>query len=106
MVGGPCDHFKLLDNVKNNPLLFIAIGTGIYHISFIESYENLDFQVIHGKCYLNEAYEKEVYADRYFHCVSREKKGDFNGRVTEYNKDISFSPNTNAFCVEIGGHDL
>ena len=98
MVGGPYGHFKLLDNVKDNPLLFIATGTGISpYRSFIESYENLDFQIIHGTSYLNEAYEKEVYGDRYFHCVSREKKGDFSGRVTEYIKNISFSPNTNAF---------
>ena len=46
---------------------------------------------------MNEAYEKEIYGDKYFHCVSREKKGDFNGRVTDYIKNIDFSSDTNAF---------
>jgi ferredoxin--NADP+ reductase/benzoate/toluate 1,2-dioxygenase reductase subunit len=98
MVGGPYGHFKLLDSIKEKPLLFIATGTGISpYRSFIESYDNLNYKLIHGTSYLNEAYEKEIYGDKYFHCVSREKKGDFNGRVTDYIKNIDFSSDTNAF---------
>jgi ferredoxin--NADP+ reductase/benzoate/toluate 1,2-dioxygenase reductase subunit len=98
MIGGPYGHFKLVEEIRNKPLLFIATGTGISpYRSFLESYEGLNYQVIHGTSYLNEGYEKEIYGDRYFHCVSREDGGDYRGRVTDYVKEVEFTPDTNAF---------
>ena len=98
MIGGPYGHFKLVEEVRSNPLLFIATGTGISPFrSFLESYEGLNYRLIHGTSYLNEGYEKEIYGDRYFHCVSREEGGDYRGRVTDYLKDFEFTPDTNAF---------
>lgn len=98
MVGGPYGHFKLIEPLRDKPLLFIATGTGISpYRSFIESYAGLDYRVIHGTSYLKEGYEKEIYGDRYTHCVSREAGGDAQCRVTDYLKDIEFSPDTNAF---------
>jgi len=97
-VGGPYGHFKLLDEALEKPLLFIATGTGIspYH-SFAESYPGLDYRLIHGTAKLEEAYESDYYGDNYFHCVSREAGGDFQGRVTEYLRTLNIPLETNAF---------
>ncbi|VGO14293.1 Ferredoxin--NADP reductase [Pontiella desulfatans] len=97
-VGGPYGHFKLIDDLRGKPLLFIATGTGIspYH-SFAESYAELDYRLIHGTAKRDEAYEAEFYGDRYFHCVSRDEGGDFQGRVTEYLKTLEVPADTNAF---------
>ncbi|HSR88685.1 MAG TPA: FAD-dependent oxidoreductase, partial [Pontiella sp.] len=84
-VGGPYGHFKLIEEIRSKPLLFIATGSGIspYH-SFIESFPDLNYRLIHGTSKLEEAYESEAYGRNYFHCVSQEEGGDFKGRVTEY----------------------
>ncbi|MEE9368040.1 MAG: FAD-binding oxidoreductase [Pontiella sp.] len=97
-VGGPYGHFKLLDELRAKPLLFIATGTGIspFH-SFAESYDNLDYRLIHGTAKREEAYESEFYGDRYIHCVSREEGGNFKGRVTDYLQTLEIPPDTNAF---------
>lgn len=97
-VGGPYGHFKLIETIREKPLLLIGTGTGIspYH-SFAESYPELDFQLIHGTAKLDEAYESDYYGDKYFHCVSREEGGDFKGRVTDYLKTLEITPDTNAF---------
>ncbi len=98
MIGGPYGHFKLVEEVRSNPLLFIATGTGISPFrSFLESYEELNYRLIHGRSYVNEGYEKEIYVANYFHCVSREEGGDYRGRVTDYLKDVDLTPDTNAF---------
>jgi len=71
---------------KGEKLLFIASGTGIapFH-SFIMSYPEADYRLIHGIRNINEAYDREHYkVDRYFACTSRGNKGDFNGRITDY----------------------
>lgn len=68
--------------------LFIASGTGIapFH-SFVKSYPNADYRVIHGIKTCDEAYQKEDYKEgSYMSCTSRDKGGDFNGRLTEYLK--------------------
>ncbi|MEI6892868.1 MAG: FAD-binding oxidoreductase [Pontiella sp.] len=97
-VGGPYGHFKLLEEVRDKPLLLIATGTGIspFH-SFVESHEGLRFKLIHGTARVDESYEKEFYGESYFHCVSREEGGDFKGRVTDYLKTLKIDPDTNAF---------
>jgi ferredoxin--NADP+ reductase/benzoate/toluate 1,2-dioxygenase reductase subunit len=97
-VGGPYGHFKLIERLREVPLLLVATGTGIspYH-SFAESYPDLDYRLIHGTAMLDEAYESDYYGDKYFHCVSREEGGDFKGRVTEYLKTLEIPTDTNAF---------
>jgi ferredoxin--NADP+ reductase len=97
-VGGPYGHFKLTEAVRCHPLLFVATGTGIspYH-SFIASYPEIDYRLIHGTGRLEEAYESAVYGDRYFHCVSREDGGQFRGRVTEYLATLDVPRDLQAF---------
>ncbi|HEY5654129.1 MAG TPA: FAD-binding oxidoreductase [Pontiella sp.] len=97
-VGGPYGHFKLIAAVREKPVLLISTGTGIspFH-SFVESYPELKYKLLHGTSHLKEAYESEVYGNNYFHCVSREEGADYNGRVTEYLNTLEIEPDTNAF---------
>lgn len=66
--------------------IFIGTGTGIapFHC-FVSSYPKLDYQVIHGVRHDREQYDRKDYKKgRYIACVSREKGGEFQGRVTDY----------------------
>jgi ferredoxin/flavodoxin---NADP+ reductase len=96
-IHGPFGKFgldtKKLDTHKH---ILIASGTGIapFH-SMVQSYPNLDYQLIHGIRYEEEAYEMEHYErEKLVLCTSRDKKGDFNGRLTEYLKKVDFEKNT------------
>lgn len=97
-VGGPYGHFKLIEELRSQPLLFVATGSGIspYH-SFVDSYPDLSYRVVHGTSKLDEAYESEAYGENYFHCVSREEGGDYKGHVTEYLRTQEIPRETHAF---------
>ena len=87
-ISGPFGFFVLRDNrlSEKNHFTFIATGTGIspFH-SMVLSNPELDFEVIHGVKYLNEAYDAADYpAGSYTVCTSRETGGDFYGRLTNY----------------------
>ena len=97
-VQGPYGDFKLLPEQQDNPLLFIATGTGIspYH-SFVASYPDLQYRLIHGTTLLEEDYESVFYGSNYFHCVSRASGADYQGRVTDYLNSLVLDPKTNVF---------
>ena len=89
-ISGPFGFFVLRDNRLNakNHFTFIATGTGIspFH-SMILSNPEIDFEVIHGVKYRNEAYDSADYpAGSYTVCTSREPGGDYQGRLTDYLK--------------------
>ena len=96
-VHGPFGKFWLDEKRKDtHKHVFIASGTGIapFH-SMVKSYPELNYHLIHGVRYANEAYEREEYAsERFTLCTSRDKKGDFEGRLTEYLKQTKFDENT------------
>ena len=76
--------------------MFIASGTGIapFH-SMVKSYPGLNYELIHGVRYSEEAYERGDYdEERHTLCVSRDNKGDYKGRLTGYLKESSFDKNT------------
>jgi len=83
----PVGYFIIRDaDIATKKFLFIASGTGIapFH-SFVRSYPGLDYKLLHGVRYSHEAYEKHEYdKSRFVLCSSRDKHGDFNGRVTDY----------------------
>lgn len=93
-VHGPFGSFGIDSHKKDtHKHIFIASGTGIapFH-SMVQSFPGLDYELIHGVRYAEEAYEREDYRnEKYFLCTSRDKKGDFNGRVTEYLIQKEFS---------------
>lgn len=90
MVEGPRGFFILDEQSLNgHPLLFIATGTGIspFH-SFVNSYDKLNYEVLHGVHFADEAYGRSAFAeDRFCLCTSREDKGDYFGRVSYYLKE-------------------
>ena len=92
-VSGPYGYF-LSDIIPpdSKKSLFIASGTGIapFH-SFVRTYPDAEYTIIHGIRSIHEAYGRENYKkDNYIACTSRDKKGTFNGRLTEYLKQTNF----------------
>lgn len=83
----PVGYFILKDeDIHTRKFLFIASGTGIgpFH-SFVRSYPGLDYKLLHGIRYGYEAFDKQDYErNRLVLCTSRDRKGDFHGRVTDY----------------------
>lgn len=96
-VHGPFGKFGLDEkNKETHKHVFIASGTGVapFH-SMVKSCPDLNYHLIHGVRYAEEAYEKVDYSEeRYTLCTSRDKSGDFNGRVTDYLKNTEFDKNT------------
>ena len=99
-VNGPYGFF--LSNIIPPPdktLLFIASGTGIapFH-SFIKTYPDSDYRIIHGIRTIKDAYDKEHYKHgRYITCTSQDKYGDFQGRLTDYLLTADIDKNTMIF---------
>ena len=51
----------------------------------IRSYPEIDYTLIHGVRYADEAYERDEYdPPRYILCTSKETTGGKKGRVTRY----------------------
>jgi len=96
-VHGPFGKFGLDEKKREtHQHVFIASGTGIapFH-SMVKSFPTLNYKLIHGVRYANEAYEIEAFDRKNFTiCASRDEKGDFKGRLTEYLKKANFEKNT------------
>jgi ferredoxin--NADP+ reductase/benzoate/toluate 1,2-dioxygenase reductase subunit len=86
-VNGPFGSFGIEPfDMFSRKLVFIATGTGIapFH-SFVRSYPGINYTLIHGVRFKNEAYERDDYeAGRYFLCTSTETTGGRKGRVTKF----------------------
>ena len=106
-VGRPDGDFIIeLSDRRVRRYLFVATGVGIapFH-SFVMSYPDLDYRVLHGIRYLEERYDMEDFErSRYILCVSREDGGDFSGRVTEYLQAHPVEPGTH--CYISGNGDM
>ncbi len=96
-IHGPFGRFVLnRDKLNTHQHIFIASGTGIapFH-SIIHSNPGIDYRLIHGVRFGDEAYEKESYADdRYLLCTSRDDSGDYHGRLTGYLREAAFDRNS------------
>jgi ferredoxin--NADP+ reductase/benzoate/toluate 1,2-dioxygenase reductase subunit len=95
-VDGPFGYFNIDMKNMNRKFLFIGTGTGLAPFrSITGSYPLLDYTLLHGVKYAEEAYENQYYKrDRYILCTSRDNRGDFNGRVTDYLKQMSLDSET------------
>lgn len=107
-IEGPLGFFSLDSKLvkQKKKFLFIASGTGIapFH-SMIKSVPDLDYTLLHGVRYSNEAYEKDTYEKgRYLLCASRDDDGDFRGRVTDYIKENEFDKDT--ICYFCGNFNM
>ena len=97
LIDGPFGFFNLNeDEISSHKHLFIATGTGIspFH-SFVKSYPELNYKLLHGVRYGSEAYEREHYEPSdYILCTSKDTEGDFHGRVTDYLKQNTVDNDT------------
>lgn len=104
---GPKGYFVLEARSKQAaPMMMIATGTGIapFH-SFVKSYQQLNYRVLHGVKYADEAYGRESFhPDRYLLCTSRNDDGDYFGRVTDYLKQTVIDPPT--ICYLCGNSQM
>jgi len=85
-VEGPFGFFLMDDAMQRGKVLLIATGTGIspFH-SFVCSYPDLDYTILHGVRHENDSFDLHDYdRQRVIRCISREEAGDYRGRVTEY----------------------
>jgi ferredoxin/flavodoxin---NADP+ reductase len=81
---------------KSQKFLFVATGVGVapFH-GFVSSYSGLDYLLLHGVRFPDERYEMDHYnPDRYISCISRDRGGDFSGRVTDYLRNHPVDPGT------------
>jgi ferredoxin/flavodoxin---NADP+ reductase len=79
--------------------LFVATGTGIspFH-SFVKTFPDLQYRLIHGVRYGEEAYEHTHYASQNITlCTTGDNSGDFNGRVTDYLYSQQWEKDTQIF---------
>jgi ferredoxin--NADP+ reductase/benzoate/toluate 1,2-dioxygenase reductase subunit len=107
-IEGPLGFFSIDPEMikQKRKFLFVASGTGIapFH-SMIKSIPGLDYQLLHGVRYGEEAYEKHTYdPERHVLCTSGDDKGDFNGRVTDYIKQHEFDQDT--ICYFCGNFNM
>ncbi len=86
-INGPLGFFTLdPKSIKTKKHVFIATGTGIAPFrSFVKSYPDLDYTILHGVRYADEAYDHDFYDPKRIKlCTTGDKSGDFVGRVTDY----------------------
>jgi ferredoxin--NADP+ reductase/benzoate/toluate 1,2-dioxygenase reductase subunit len=99
-VEGPFGFFKFdPEKFASKKFLFVATGTGIspFH-SFVRTYPELDYRLVHGVRYKEEAYEHVDYKEeRIKLCLSGGSGGDFLGRVTDYLFTQKIDCETNCF---------
>lgn len=104
----PVGYFSLKEeDIAGRKFLFIASGTGIapFH-SFVRSYPGLDYKLLHGIRIAEEAYDRQDYdKTRLVTCTSRDSKGDFHGRVTDYLKKYPVT-DKNTLCFFCGNCEM
>jgi ferredoxin-NADP reductase len=106
-IEGPKGYFILDERTKNgHQAMLIATGTGIspFH-SYVRSYPQLKFRVMHGVHFADEAYGRDSFdAENYFLCTSRSDAGDYFGRVSYYLK--SHPVDTHTIYYLCGNSDM
>lgn len=94
-LSGPFGDFCLpTEKIKESKYVFIASGTGIapFH-SFVKTYPNLDYEILHGIRNESEEYDRNDYFEgRYSSFVSQPKNGS-SRRVTHGLSSHNFTGN-------------
>ncbi len=106
-IHGPFGKFGMEPkDAESGKFVFIASGTGVAPFrSIVRTYPEIDYILIHGVRLAKEAYDRHEYdSDRYILCTSRDTKGNYQGRLTGYLKDCTFSPETQFFLC--GNSDM
>lgn len=99
-VEGPFGFFKFNpEKFTSQKFLFVATGTGIspFH-SFVRTFPELDYQLVHGVRLKEEAYEHADFQKENVRlCLSGDENGDFYGRVTDFLFTQKIDSETNCF---------
>ncbi len=99
-INGPFGFFRFNPEMfSSRKFLFVATGTGIspFH-SFVRTFSDLDYHLIHGVRYGFEAYgHQDFEKERITLCTSGDSNGDFEGRVTDYLFSQKIDPQTHCF---------
>jgi ferredoxin--NADP+ reductase len=99
-VDGPFGFFRFDPmNFSSQKFLFIATGTGVspFH-SFVRTYPELNYSLIHGVRFGDEAYDHHHFQkEKVTLCTSGDENGDFKGRVTEFLVGEKIDADTNCF---------
>lgn len=99
-IDGPFGFFRFDPEIfPMQKFLFVATGTGIspFH-SFVKTYPELNYQLIHGVRYGNEAYEHFDYQkEKITLCTSGDDNGNYKGRVTDRLFEQKIDADTNCF---------
>lgn len=100
LISGPRGFFlnQAIQSGQRN-LIFLSSGTGLapFH-SFVLSYPDSDYKIIHGVRNISEAYDSGDYKKKQIIvCTSRGDKGDFTGRVTDYLRQANPDPRSDIF---------
>ncbi|MDH5573157.1 MAG: FAD-binding oxidoreductase, partial [Gammaproteobacteria bacterium] len=86
-IDGPYGEFCLKNTVRpEQHYLFLATGTGIapFH-SFVKTYSELNYTIIHGIRYPEEQYQYADYKDgNCISCISKNIVGKTSYRLTDY----------------------
>jgi ferredoxin/flavodoxin---NADP+ reductase len=100
VVEEPVGYFTLNEKAKDDKkYVFIATGTGIspFH-SIIKSNPNINYTLLHGVRTAQEGYESNEYDnDKYILCSSRDKSGDYIGRITNYLQEIKIDKESEVY---------
>jgi NAD(P)H-flavin reductase len=84
-IDGPYGEFCIPNDGEKLNFVFVASGTGIapFH-SFIKTYPNINYMLIHGIRHPDEAYDVQDYrVGSYIPCISNNNNGK-SLRVTDY----------------------
>jgi NAD(P)H-flavin reductase len=99
-VDGPFGFFRFNpDLFASKKFLFVATGTGIspFH-SFVKTYPEIDYKLIHGVRFHHEAYDHQDFdSTKIMLCTTGDSLGDIEGRVTRYLSEIELDTSTNCF---------
>jgi ferredoxin--NADP+ reductase len=86
-IDGPYGQFYLREPQDLSlQYLFLGTGTGIAPFrSFVMTYPDINYQIIHGIRNPEEQYDRSDYlGDRYIPCISQNKEGMLSQRITDY----------------------
>ena len=98
MIEPAIGYFQLPNPLPQKSILLIATGTGIapYH-SFIKTYPNLNYTLLHGSTTPDETIQPGHYNGNYQLCTSRSDKGHFAGRVTDWLRQNALDDYSNIY---------
>lgn len=106
-VGEPKGYFTIHQEFSQGKETYlICTGTGIspFH-SYVKSYPELNYRLIHGISSVSESYERNTYTnDRYFTCTSRDSSGNFIGRITSFLEKANLNMTASYFIC--GAYDM